>query len=83
MPSAPSSPGSARSLRSIHRFIPLASLLLLVLSRTILHHTRFEESTLGFGAGLLLAYVLGSAFPGLWGAKEPEANDLQTLDLSR
>lgn len=83
MKSAPSSSRPTHNARSIRHFVPLASLILLILSRTALRHTRFEDSTFGVGLGLLLGYSILNVFPCLFQPKEPEDNDLQTLNLSR
>ncbi len=76
-----------RNRRSILPYIPYFALFCLVLSRTVLHRSRFEDSVLGFGGGALLAYVvadIGSRiFPGAFEPREPEDSDLQSLGLSR
>ena len=46
-------------------YIPAFSLVCLVFSRSVLHHTCYEDGVLGFGVGTLLAYTLadlGSRF---------------------
>ncbi len=77
----------AQNARAILSYIPMVALLCLVSSRTVLHHTRFEDGVLGFGIGTLLAYVLADlvarVVPGAVQPREPEVSDLQMLGLSR
>ena len=80
---SPIRPPAPKAALSLLRFLPAFSLLCLILSRTALHHTRYEDSVLGFGTGILLAYVVGTAIPGAFQPKQPEDNDLQILNLSR
>lgn len=80
---AASSSQATGNFRSIHRFLPFISLVLLVLSRTVFHQTRYQESLFGLGLGVLFAATLVSVWPGVFRPKEPETSDLQTLDLSR
>lgn len=76
-----------RGTRSTLSYVPYTALVCLILSRTVLHHTRFEDSVLGLGTGSLLGYVLADlgsrVFPGTFQPREPEDSDLQTLGLSR
>ena len=87
MESAPSPTRPLRNLRSAFSWIPALSLLCLVLSRTALHHTRYEDGVLGFGVGTLLAFVLADLIarivPGAFEPRQPEDSDLQTLSLGR
>ncbi len=59
----------------------------LILSRTLLHSTRYEDAVVGFGIGTLLAYVLADLIarvvPGAFQPREPEVSDLETLNLSQ
>ena len=87
MKSAVSFRRPVRNARSVLRYLPSVALLCLILSRTAFHHTRFEDSVLGYGVGTLLAYVLADLssriFPGLLEPREPEDSDLQVLGLGR
>lgn len=72
-----------RNPRSTLGYVPYFALVCLVLSRTVLRHTRFEDIVLGLGIGSLLAYVLADLFPHVFQPREPEDSDLQTLGLGR
>lgn len=86
MKSAKSHRSPVRNARSVLSYVPYLALVCLILSRTVLHQTRYEDSVLGFGAGSLLAYVLADlgsrVFPDAFQPREPEDSDLQTLGLN-
>ena len=68
-------------------YIPYFSLLCLMLSRTALANTRFQDGVLGFGVGTLLAYVLADVISRIFFdtllERKPEEPDVLTLFPNR